>query len=200
MSDLSAYQEAMRSGHAYAWDLKWEAASRQYRLALDERPGDPSATLSLAVALERMGDLKAAREMYEEAHRLLPDHAPVLVSLVELELRLEDHAAAATSYVQLAALYLDQGQPRRAEDMLRRLGDLPEPEVRALRTLRDTAERVGHAEVLAYAQARLALLPDGNASAGHAAAEVETVAVVPEVPEGPPEPVPEILLRDRSEE
>lgn len=176
MSDLSAYQEAMRLGHAYAWDLKWEAASRQYRLALGERPGDPSATLSLAVALERMGDLVAAREMYEEAQRLLPDHAPVLQSLAELQLRLEDHAAAATSYVLLATLYLDQAQPRRAEDLLRRLVDLPEPDERALCALRDAAERAAHPEILRYAQARLARLPEQAAPASREEATADPVA------------------------
>ncbi len=158
--DLGAYQEAMRAGHAFAWDLKWEAASRQYRIALSERPGDPSATLSLARALERMGDLNAALEMYEEAHRLLPDHAPVLVSLVELQQRLADLSAAATSYVKLATVYLDQGQEGRARDVLGRLDDLPAPDGDALRHLADVATRLDNADILAFARARLDALPD----------------------------------------
>lgn len=197
--DLGAYQEAMRVGHAFAWDLKWEAASRQYRIALGERPGDPSATLSLARALERMGDLKAALDMYEEAHRLLPDHAPVLVSLVELQQRLGDLSSAATSFVRLAALCLDQGQPGRAEEMLRHLDDLPAPDGQALRHLADVAGRVGSEAVLAVAREKLAALPveDGPsaeavaaptpATAENPASEWESLPL--DLPDDLPEPV-----------
>lgn len=157
--DLGAYQEAMRAGHAFAWDLKWEAASRQYRIALNERPGDPSATLSLARALERMGDLNAALEMYEEAHRLLPDHAPVLVSLVELEQRLGDLRAAATCFVKLSIVYLEQGQAHRAVEMLHRLDDLPAPESDALRHLGEVARRTGNEDVLVLVGRYLSDLP-----------------------------------------
>lgn len=203
--DLGAYQEAMRAGHAFAWDLKWEAASRQYRLALNERPGDPAATLSLARALERMGDLDAALEMYEEAQRLLPDHAPVLVSLVELQQRLGDLASAATSYCRLAALYLDQGQAARALEIVRRLGEYPLPEREALGRLTAAAERVGEAEVRAIAERLLAALPEPSA-ADEAALADQSVASGPaaspgspperplELPPDVPEPVQDLMI------
>ncbi|HVC32882.1 MAG TPA: tetratricopeptide repeat protein, partial [Chloroflexota bacterium] len=146
--------------------------------ALSDRPGDPSATLSLAVALERMGDLGPALEMYEEAHRLLPDHAPVLVSLVELQQRMGDLVAAATSFVRLAAVYVDQGQPRRAEEIVRRLDDLPPPDSHALHHLADVAERVGNGEILGIARERLASLAPPSAPTAEAAPSEEDAAAI----------------------
>lgn len=172
--DLGAYQEAMRAGHAFAWDLKWEAASRQYRIALSERPGDPSATLSLARALERMGDLDAALDNYEEAHRLLPDHAPVLISLVELRQRLGDLPAAATSFVKLAIVYLDQGQANRAAEVLGRLDDLPAPESDVLRQLGEVARRVGNEDVLRLVGKHLSELPAEDAATVEGSSQPET--------------------------
>ncbi|MGH2461718.1 MAG: tetratricopeptide repeat protein [Chloroflexota bacterium] len=209
--DLGAYQEAMRAGHAFAWDLKWEAASRQYRTALSERPGDPSATLSLARALERMGDLDAALDMYEEAHRLLPDHAPVLVSLVELRQRLGDLPAAATCYAKLAIVYLDQGQTSRASEVLARLDDLPAPDGDVLRHLGEVARRVGNEDVLALVGRHLSALPAedapsavGSAESGAQPATDSAAVAVEALPLDPllhyPEPVKTLIAAlDRRE-
>ncbi|MBX6772258.1 MAG: tetratricopeptide repeat protein [Chloroflexi bacterium] len=179
--DLDAYQEAMRAGHAFAWDLKWEAASRQYRIALAERPGDPAATLNLAVALERMGQLDEAREMYEEAHRLLPDHAPVLASLIEIQQRLGDMSAAATSSARLARLYLLQGQPSRAGEVARRLPELPLPDPRDLHSLAEAAEQSGASEVLAIIRELLAHAGTESPAADGAGTETEQSDDLPAV-------------------
>ncbi|HZW34145.1 MAG TPA: tetratricopeptide repeat protein, partial [Isosphaeraceae bacterium] len=178
--DLDAYQEAMRAGHAFAWDLKWEAASRQYRIALAERPGDPAATLNLAVALERMGQLDEAREMYEEAHRLLPDHAPVLVSLIEIQQRLGDMSAAATASARLARLYLLQGQASRAGEVVRRLPELPLPDPRDLRSLAEAAEQSGASEVLAIVQELLAHTETESSTADGVGIETDQAADLPD--------------------
>ncbi len=69
----------LRSPQAY-WDLglyagaqgNWPEAAKQFRLAVQLAPDDPTVRLNLALALDRLGDARAALDQLEEAVRLDP--------------------------------------------------------------------------------------------------------------------------------
>lgn len=125
----------MEAGQSHAWDLRWDLAVQQFEQALAVRPGDPEATVALAKALERAGNLAAACDHYRQARALLPESIAVLVNLVDVQQRLGALSDAATTYVDLAALYISLGQPHRATGILHRLHELPRPAQPAIQRL-----------------------------------------------------------------
>lgn len=62
----------------------YHAAATLFRRATERRPDHPEWRYNLATALQFTGDLEGAREAYEAAIRLKPDHHRALSSLVSL--------------------------------------------------------------------------------------------------------------------
>jgi tetratricopeptide (TPR) repeat protein len=76
---MSAVITVLRSPQAY-WDLglyagaqgNWSEAVKQFRLSVQLAPDDPIVRLNLALALDRLGDARAALDQLEETVRLDP--------------------------------------------------------------------------------------------------------------------------------
>jgi Flp pilus assembly protein TadD len=60
-------------GDYYAKRKNYNAAISRYREALDFKPHDVVATMALAQALEKTGDVAGARESYEDYLKTLPE-------------------------------------------------------------------------------------------------------------------------------
>jgi tetratricopeptide (TPR) repeat protein len=96
--DIKAYEKAIRDGHNYAWEGKWEKALAAYESALAEMPDDLAIQRHLGLVyaeLERYGD---ALEAYSKASRLTP-------KVAEIHERLGQRHAAADSLCALAEIH-----------------------------------------------------------------------------------------------
>lgn len=85
MSDPErVYREAMNKGHEAAWDLAWDRAARFYAKALEVKPGDPQALVSLGLAYYEMGRWDEAARCYTEAAQKTPDDPVPWEKLVDI--------------------------------------------------------------------------------------------------------------------
>lgn len=85
---------------------KDDAAMQNFQQALAaEEPGETGGSIWARTLLGRLyykrGQLKNARELYQEALRVLPQYPPALLNLAELEVRLGDYQAAERHYSQV---------------------------------------------------------------------------------------------------
>ncbi|MCZ7546996.1 MAG: tetratricopeptide repeat protein [Anaerolineae bacterium] len=63
----------MNDGAQAAWDQQWDHAIDAYGRAVVEFPEDPTAHISLGLALLQAGRLEHALQVYSRAHQLAPD-------------------------------------------------------------------------------------------------------------------------------
>jgi tetratricopeptide (TPR) repeat protein len=103
------FERAMRKGHNYAWDGRWEEAIREYRKALSEFPNDTTALTSLGFAFLESGKLEEALDAYQRADRLAPGDPLILKRVAEVQERLGREDLAADSYASLADVHLQKG-------------------------------------------------------------------------------------------
>lgn len=155
------------------------------------QPDQAEGYLALGAALEGQGRAADAKAAYEQAVRINPNETDGFVSLgrlaeargnpVEAEARyreaLDSNAPNADAALRLAALYLEQGQTRRADETLAAIqgaGGRPESVIRLARVEIETnrrqaaRERVADALSLAPGDAQLTALYEelGGAQAG----------------------------------
>jgi tetratricopeptide (TPR) repeat protein len=85
---------------------KDDAAMQNFHQALAaEEPGETGGSIWARTLLGRLyykrGEIKKARELYQEALRVLPQYPPALLNLAELEVRLGNYKAAERYYSQI---------------------------------------------------------------------------------------------------
>ena len=164
--DREAYQAAMREAHALAWSLKWEGASQKYREALAEFPSDPTARLSLAVALTRVGEFEGALKEYLGARELLPNDTLVLARIGDLCARIGKSTDAASAFVSQARLFIAVNDVDKALASLRRAAEVAGRDPRSLMIVAEAARGLDTPAVrvlLADLEALLAQAPVSDA-------------------------------------
>lgn len=82
--DQDLFEESMQLGHSAAWDLNWDRAIEFYRKALAQAPNEPSALMSLGLALYETGRYKEALGTYHRATKLNPDDPIPLEKCAEI--------------------------------------------------------------------------------------------------------------------
>jgi tetratricopeptide (TPR) repeat protein len=144
MSELETrYQEAINQGHSAAWDQEWERAASFYRQAITDKPEDPYALTSLALALFELQDFEESLKYYLRVVELSPkDPVPIekAATLYEILKRPEIGSKIA---IRAAELYLNSGDIEKAiENWTRAVGMNPE-DVVAHSRLAVVYERLG---------------------------------------------------------
>jgi len=109
MGDRSAFEEAMRRGHNYAWAGEWDKAIEEYRRAVREFPGDPVVHSSLGLALLEAGRLREALGEYRTVGKLRPDDLAARRRMAEIYRALGRVTEAAEAWESLALLYEERG-------------------------------------------------------------------------------------------
>ena len=124
MSELGKrYQEAINKGHSSAWDQDWERATAYYRQALGEKPNDPNALTSLALALFKTQGYQESLKYYLQAYRATPKDPVPLEKAATIYEILEKPEVGADVAVRAAELYLKSGDIEKAiENWSRALG------------------------------------------------------------------------------
>jgi len=109
MGHRSAFEEAMRRGHNYAWAGEWDKAIDEYRRAVHESPEDPVAHTSLGLALQEAGRLREALGEYRTVGKLRPDDLAARRRMAEICSELGRVTEAAEAWESLALLYEERG-------------------------------------------------------------------------------------------
>ena len=109
MGHRSAFEEAMRRGHNYAWAGEWDEAIEEYRRAVHEFPEDPVAHSSLGLALLETGRLREALGEYRTVGKLRPDDLAAPRRIAEICKALGRVTEAAEAWESLALLYEERG-------------------------------------------------------------------------------------------
>lgn len=103
------FEQALQRANELIWQNKWPDAVEAYNRALQEFPEDSSALMGYAWAVFNVGDLEKAAEIYERLTTLTPKDPGLRERLAEIMAQRGDHKAAATRYIEAAALYQAQG-------------------------------------------------------------------------------------------
>ncbi len=106
---LADYTDAMRRGHAHAWDQEWQLALAAYKLALQARPSDYTALTSIGLIYLQKQDLPNALSYYRQASHVAPDAVGALSRLGHIYTELDKPNRAAEAYVRLGRRYRQQG-------------------------------------------------------------------------------------------
>jgi len=109
MGHRSAFEEAMRRGHNYAWAGEWDRAIEEYRRAVHEFPEDPVVHTSLGLALLEAGRLREALGEYRTVGKLRPDDLAARRRIAEICSDLGRATEAAEAWESLALLYEERG-------------------------------------------------------------------------------------------
>lgn len=100
------YSKYMKAGQEAAWQLNWSAAAESFTRALQTKPEDADAHISLGLSLLNNNQLDRALKVYRRAIQLAPnDPEPVERSADVLE-RMGQQKEAAAQYVKVAEIYL----------------------------------------------------------------------------------------------
>ena len=100
------YQEALNKGNSSAWDQDWERATAYYRQALGEKPRDPKALTSLALALLKTQSYKESLNYYLQANKVTPQDPVPLEKAATIYEILGKQDIGADVAVRAAELYL----------------------------------------------------------------------------------------------
>jgi tetratricopeptide (TPR) repeat protein len=104
----------MAEGNNAAWEQNWQVAVASYTQAIREFPDDIDAHMNLGLGLLELGRPEGALKVYTVAQQLSPnDPIPLEKSADALE-RLGRMREAATLYVRVAEMYLNQRDLRKA--------------------------------------------------------------------------------------
>lgn len=100
------YHHYMKVGQDAAWQLRWGAAAEAFTKALQFRPDDLEAHVSLGLALLNGNQLERALKVYRRAIQLAPNDPEPLERTADILERMGQLKEAAVQYVKVADLYL----------------------------------------------------------------------------------------------
>jgi len=143
---LKNYEEAIRLAEQHAENQLFEQAIASYENALQQKPGDESATSRIAELRQQMSQI-AIRAAYDQ-----------LIHAADSSFQLEQYAAASADYEKAADLIPEEAYPR---TRLTRIGEILETtrlaaEAEAAEQARLAAEAAEQARILAEAEAKAA--------------------------------------------
>ncbi len=178
------YQDALNAGHAAAWELDWETAAHHYHRALQSKPNDYQALISLGLALYESRRLEDALWAYAQAAHVAPQQPVPWEKLAQIYERLTQPKRAAKAAFQAAERFLKQGEPKRAIDNYLRAVRL-QPDFLAaharLAALYDRYQEIDQA-VRAYLATAALLQKQGKTEAAHKAV-ARALALAPDHPQ-----------------
>ncbi len=108
------YLTYMQAGQDAAWQLRWGAAVESFTKALQVRPDDIDAHVSLGLALLNSNQLERALKVYRRAIQLAPDEPEPLERTADILERMGQLKEAAVQYVKVADLYLQMRDVNKA--------------------------------------------------------------------------------------
>lgn len=108
------YHEAINAGHSAAWEQNWDRAAEYYKQALDEKPEDPKALSSLALALFEIRAYQEALEYYLRVAQKTPQDPVPLEKIAILYNTFKKPELGSKIAVKAAEIYLTNGDVNKA--------------------------------------------------------------------------------------
>lgn len=102
------YQQAMTRGHSAAWDQDWDRAAAFYSQALEEKPEDPKALTSLALAFLNLQEFEKSLKYYLRATEVSPNDPVPLEKAATLYVSMGQNIKASKLSDRAADLYLKE--------------------------------------------------------------------------------------------
>lgn len=115
------FQEVMNQGHTAAWDQDWQDAADHYHQALEEKPDDPKALVSLGLALYELGSYDQSLQYYLQAVELSPEDPLGFEKTSQLYEMLGQHEDVISPALRASELYLKEGNIAKAVECLVRV-------------------------------------------------------------------------------
>ncbi len=169
----TVFQYAIAKGHNAAWDGQWTKAIAEYRRAIVEFPQDVTAHLSLAHALEESKQYEDALHESRIAAKLQPHDPLPMVYVAKLQERLQRHAEAAATWLNVAEMYTAQKAVGKAVEAWQKATALEPERTDVHERLAQVYEQGGHVSLAAKEQLTLARLYQKRADAVRAIASAE---------------------------
>ncbi len=105
LDDEKKFQQWMEQGHEAAWAMDWEGALEAYRRAVELKPDDYLALVSLGLALYSLGKYEEAAKVYRRAAEIAPKEGAPWERLSDIYEALGDTKAAAEAAFRAAERY-----------------------------------------------------------------------------------------------
>lgn len=139
----SPFQRALNQGHTAAWDQDWQSAVEYYRQAIDIKPEDPTALVSLGLAYYELGLYQEALESYSQAMAHSVDDPLPFEKVSQLYEILGHNSESISPSLQASELYLSNGNITKAIECLARVTRLDVENLPAHSRLAFIYERTG---------------------------------------------------------
>ena len=104
--DRSRYEEALRRGHSYSWDQRWNEAIKEFEVAVGALGDEPAAYAGLGLAHFELGKLEKALSYYKLASRYSRGDMIYLKHVADVQERLGLLDEAGQTYMALGEIQL----------------------------------------------------------------------------------------------
>ncbi|MEM8861790.1 MAG: tetratricopeptide repeat protein, partial [Chloroflexota bacterium] len=106
MSQQSGLAETR--GHSLIWEQKWEAALKEFEIALKENPDNPTIHDGIATAKRELGDIQGALQHFEKAAELTEQNTIYLRQVADLQQKMGAMEDAAETFMRIGEKHLSQ--------------------------------------------------------------------------------------------
>ncbi len=104
MSQQSSMAETR--GHSLIWEQKWDEALKEFEVALQENPDNPTIHDGIATAKRELGDIKGALIHFEKAAELTDQNTIYLRQVADLQQKMGDLKDAAETFMKIGEKHL----------------------------------------------------------------------------------------------
>jgi tetratricopeptide (TPR) repeat protein len=105
-NDRSLYEEALKQGHSYSWDQRWNEAINEFQRAIDHIPDEPAPYAGLGMAYFEEGDLEQSLSNYKLAARYSRGEMIYLKHVADVQERLGHLHDAGQTYMAIGEIQL----------------------------------------------------------------------------------------------
>jgi tetratricopeptide (TPR) repeat protein len=105
-NDRSLYEEALKQGHSYSWDQRWNEAINEFQRAIDHIPDEPAPYAGLGMAYFEEGDLEQSLSNYKLAARYSRGEMIYLRHVADVQERLGHLHDAGQTYMAIGEIQL----------------------------------------------------------------------------------------------
>lgn len=146
------FEAALRKGHTYNWDQRWEEAINEFQVAIEEVPSEPAPYDGLGTAYKGLNQLEKALENYKLAARYSRGDIIYLRQVAELQEELGHPGEAGKTYMAIGEVELSRRRLKEAMDNWLRAINLEPNLLRAHQRLASIYKRQGatHSAIREY--------------------------------------------------
>ena len=105
-NERGSYEEALKQGHSFSWDQRWDEAIIEFRRATDHVPDEPAPYAGLGMAYFEKGDYENSLVNYKLAARYSRGEMIYLKHVADVQERLGHLHDAGQTYMAIGEIQL----------------------------------------------------------------------------------------------